>query len=97
MLINDTGVSFVTTDQPIINLLANYQDVTDEVSDIVYYYPISPNLAITINDSNTEDRLNLSKSQVEEYNRKLIDASYEFVFADNEKMLRDICAGDKEQ
>ena len=97
LLINDTGVSFVTTDQPIINLLANYQDVTDEVSDIVYYYPISPNLAITINDSNTEDRLNLSKSQVEEYNRKLIDASYEFVFADNEKMLRDICVGDKEQ
>ena len=91
LLINHTETPFITTDQPIINLLADYQDSTDEVNNLVYYYPISPKVAITVNDSNIDDKLELLKKQVEEYNQKLINASYEFVFADNEKILRDIC------
>lgn len=91
LLINHTETPFITTDQPIINLLADYQDSTDEVDNLVYYYPISPKIAITVNDSNIDDKLELLKKQVEEYNQKLINASYEFVFADNEKILRDIC------
>ena len=55
-----------------------------EVENLVYYYPISPKIAITVNDNNIDDKLELLKEQVEEYNQKLINASYEFVFADNE-------------
>lgn len=97
LLINNTETPFVTTDQPIINLLADYQDSTDEVTNMVYYYPISPKIAITVNDSNIDDKLDLLKEQVEKYNQKLINASYEFIFADNEKVLRTICTGDEKQ
>ena len=39
LLCNDTSFPFITTDQPVINLCANYQDPTDEVTEMVYYYP----------------------------------------------------------
>lgn len=88
LLYNHTETPFVTSDQPIINVLADYQDINDEVEDIIFYYPISPEIAITVNDNNTEDKKQLTEAEVEKYNKMLIDASYEFVFANSEKTIK---------
>lgn len=85
LLHNKTDLPFITTDQPIINLVSDYQDPTDEVDDLIYYYPISTNLAITINDNNTCDSIDLTKKEVDEYNKALIAASYECVFSNSQK------------
>lgn len=87
LLHNKTDIPFITTDQPIINLMADYQDITDQASDILYYYPISSQLAITINDNNIDDEIVLTREEVDEYNKALISASYECVFSNSKEVF----------
>lgn len=87
LLLNHTNIPFLASDQPIINILADYQSFTDEVSDLIFYYPISPKIAITVNDKNNFERYELNESEVELFNQKLIAASYEYVFSNSEECL----------
>lgn len=59
----------------------------EETKELVFYYPISPNIAITVNDENCVDKIELSEGDVEKYNRIIIDASYELIIADNKSVL----------
>jgi hypothetical protein len=88
VLVNETDVPFITSDQPIINLCTNYQQLKEETKELVFYYPISPNIAITINDRNMEDKIKISLEKVDEYNSKIVDASYQFIFADSSEVIQ---------
>jgi len=83
LLVNDTDTPFVTSDQPIINLKADYQNLSNEASELIFYYPISPTVAITVNDENRDNEIKLTKQQVDEYNWKMITSSHENIFANN--------------
>ncbi|MBQ8620167.1 MAG: DUF4238 domain-containing protein [Clostridia bacterium] len=87
LLHNDTNVHFITTDQPVINLEADYSDMTDEVTKIVLYYPITPTLAITVNDDNVHKSIKLSENEVHYYNQRMASASHEMIFADDAELL----------
>ncbi|MBY8177713.1 DUF4238 domain-containing protein [Vibrio fluvialis] len=54
LLINDTDIPFITSDQPIINVYRSFNDKelrTPEEHECDHYYPISPNVAYMINKS----------------------------------------------
>ena len=91
LLRNNTPYHFITGDQPILNLNADYQVQTDQVDSMIFYYPIAPTLAITVNDSNSENIIELPINEVDYYNRKITAASYEAIYADSCSML-DYCS-----
>ena len=75
------GNPFLTSDQPVINLKADYHTVTEEIDGIVFYYPITPNLAILVNSDYLNDEYNVTETEVDKYNRAVIAASNEFIFS----------------
>ena len=81
ILVNETAVPFLTSDQPVINLKADYHTVTEEIDGIVFYYPITPNLAILVNSDYPNDEYNVTETEVDKYNRAVIAASNEFIFS----------------
>jgi len=87
ILVNDTGTPFITSDQPVINLKANYQNLNEETNDLVFYYPISPNIAITVNDDNNNDKIMLNEQQVDVYNWAIVKSSYQNIFADRKDIF----------
>ena len=89
---NQTSTPFLTTDQPVINILADYQVITDMPRDIVLYYPLSPNIAITVNDANKECFIDLTETEVEKYNCLLAAASFELIFSNLKEVIeRYVC------
>lgn len=87
LLINETDIPFLTSDQPVINICANYKQLDEETKELVLYYPISPKIAITINDENLENEIKLNVEKVDEYNSAIINASYQNIFADKLEVL----------
>ena len=83
LLINSSRQNFLTSDQPVINLEANYS-VAEDTKELVFYYPISPRVAITVNDRNIEDEMLVEEARVHDYNNKLITASYRNLYSLNE-------------
>jgi phosphoribosylformylglycinamidine (FGAM) synthase PurS component len=45
---NDTSIAFLTSDQPVFNLLADDVDESGATKDLEFYYPLTPNIAITV-------------------------------------------------
>lgn len=87
VLVNDTAVPFLTSDQPVVNLKAVYKSITEQVSGIVFYYPITPQLAILIGSECTKTKHAVTTLEVDKYNSAIIAASNEFVFADTDSAL----------
>lgn len=71
-----------------VNLKADYQNLSSTTKELVFYYPISPNIAIAINDENSEDKIDLSEQQVDEYNRIIVNASYQNILANDIAVLK---------
>lgn len=88
ILNNKTSTPFITTDQPVINILADYQDITDIPTDVILYYPLSPTTAITINDANEEHYIDLNETEVKQYNDMLTAASFEIIFSNSEETVK---------
>ena len=83
IIINKTSTAFITSDQPVINIKADYNDLSSEPSDLVLYYPVSPLVAVLINDYNAEIRVELdSEKDVEQYNDLIKLASNKMIFSD---------------
>ena len=88
LLKNKTSIDFVTGDNPIINLCANYEG-EKELDKDEWYYPITPHLALICKNnikSNaikeiTEERL------VEDYNFKIAQAATKQVYASTKQQL----------
>ena len=91
---NNTGVPFITGDQPVINLFSSTQ-LTEAPRLLCLYYPITPWLAIVL-DEVTErcaygtDKLSLD--QVSKLNREMHAASFMQVFGHSRESLTLPCS-----
>jgi hypothetical protein len=86
MVHNDSSISFITSDNPVINL---YPD--EAHADVcALYYPVSPTRAIIFGDVK-EDIVrpvwSITAEQAKQLNRKLAASSHEMVFADSQSAL----------
>lgn len=88
LLKNETNIPFITSDQPVINLFADYRMLGKVVNGLALYYPISPNIAIIINGEDLRGTINLDEQQVDIYNKKIIDSSYQYIFANNADVIK---------
>lgn len=82
LLMNETGKYFITSDQPVINLLSEEAKKPNQY-DIELYYPITPNIALLV--TNNDKYINKSVIDLEEYevdflNGKIKSHSNEFIF-----------------
>lgn len=88
LLVNQSDIEFITGDQPVINLCADYKKSDAEVDKLVFYYPLSPIYAVIINENENNDNYEeLKEEQVDYYNRKIVDASYEQYYASSKEMI----------
>jgi hypothetical protein len=90
LLENHTGVPFITSDQPAINLLSSAQPGKGP-EHLALYYPISPNLALLLDDPDKSCGLSaspLSSEQVTSLNVTIASKSYRQTFANTADVLR---------
>ena len=87
LLVNKTDIPFITSDQPVINLYADYQKPEEEPNGLTFYYPISPDVAILLNSEDTQNKVYLTREQVDYYNRTIIQASYQCIFANKREVI----------
>lgn len=84
LLINQTDLSFITNDNPAINLS---KVDGKEVLDFDLYMPISPQYAIRLNKNYKKKKLEylplLNRDEVDGYNHYIIASSLDMLFADN--------------
>ncbi|MDI1279662.1 DUF4238 domain-containing protein [Methylobacter sp.] len=90
LLKNNTISEFLTGDQPVINTYAIGLAEEETPEELEFYYPVSPNLAILIT-KNIEVRnsniLLLNKSQVDDYNKMIVQQSHSQLFASSKEAL----------
>ena len=87
LIVNNTSEPFITSDQPVINLKANYKSINNAPTELIFYYPISPKYAILLNDNNTEKRIIATEKDIEYYNSKIMNSSYENIFSNNKSLF----------
>mgnify|MGYP000966756373 CR=1 FL=1 len=89
---NSTEDHFITSDQPVFNILNDKVNDMGEVTEIEFYYPISPEIAIRLHFDNSQVEKYVEESitsdKVEYFNRKVFDNSDFFIFADSNELLR---------
>lgn len=88
LLRNCSEISFVTGDQPAINLKV---DAFSEPQNLSIYYPISPSLALLLGD--VDEQLpfaseKLTAAQALAFNERMLRASYKQLFAQSEESLK---------
>lgn len=84
MLLNKTSANFITSDEPIINLCVDYKNTSSEqVSDMVLYYPVSPKIALLCKHGNCKNEKRIIKEikEIKELNLKMFDAASRQVFS----------------
>ncbi len=87
---NISKVDFITSDQPITNLLEDEKDEKGNVKSLEFYYPISPKIALKIhyNDEGLKfDHIKAKKEKVNCLNQIIFNRSEEFIFACTTKEL----------
>lgn len=92
LLINNTDKSFITSDQPIINV---HQALNNEITppkdhECDFYYPISPNIAYMINKSNRfpSGEVQVSADFVDEVNVKIAKRANFHIIGNSEGALK---------
>jgi len=89
---NKTDNHFITGDQPVFNILNDKLNETGEVIDLELYYPLTPQHALSIHFRPDQTEKYVSKSadneMIESLNRKVLENSDFFVFADSEVQLK---------
>lgn len=92
LLINDTSMPFITSDQPIVNA---YQFLTDKVKppmhhECDFYYPISPTIAYMVSNSArfTSSEVHVKLNFVEEMNIKMAKRANIHLFGSTKESLR---------
>jgi len=79
---NKTAIPFITSDQPVINLKADYKDLSKETTELVFYYPVSPTIAILLNDKKIKNKLELTNDfEAKKYNDLIARASNKMLFS----------------
>lgn len=92
MLLNDTEVAFVTSDQPVVNVyksLAEFEVVQPADHECDFYLPISPSVAYMINNSDKyEQGINIvSSDTVNELNIKLSRRASNYIVGNSRESL----------
>ncbi len=88
LIINRTDVPFITSDQPVINLKADYKDFSNQPDELVFYYPISPRVAVRINDDLCVKKIELTNSSdIYEYNDLINRAAYKMIFSKDKSVI----------
>jgi hypothetical protein len=89
---NNTGVPFITGDQPVINLFSSPQ-FTEPPPLLAFYYPVTPWLAIILDESKERCGYGtkaLSIDQVSKLNSEMHAASFAQVFGHSREVLESI-------
>ena len=88
---NDTANHFITSDQPVFNILNDQTNENGEVTHLEFYYPISPKHALTIHFRDDQVDKFVSKiaddTMINYFNKKVFDNADFFVFADTKDQL----------
>lgn len=93
ILINETEIPFITSDNPVINIhscVSETEMTPPEYAD--FYYPISPRVAITICDSNRfqPGKNVISESTVKELNSKIAGHAMINIIGNSEQVISDL-------
>lgn len=87
---HDSDLSFITCDQPVINLVGNITDEEGAVKNLIFYYPISPNNAIKISFEKSGEKYQhqiLKSEEIHLFNCKMRDEYNEFIFSNSSSEL----------
>jgi hypothetical protein len=94
MLENDTGIPFITGDQPVVNLLPSPNpDKPPEL--LALYYPLSPSTVLIIDEVNRRCGYTsgaISVEQVRTLNRRISEASHHQLLGSSKRVLQDLAA-----
>jgi hypothetical protein len=91
-LINNTSISFITGDQPVLNTYTVGKWGREIPSGTQFYYPISPSFAILVStESSSSAEVFLTKEQVWDYNLSIYDVHHEQLYANSAHILEE-CA-----
>ncbi|ULQ61033.1 DUF4238 domain-containing protein [Brucepastera parasyntrophica] len=87
LLENNTQESFITGDQPIINLKSNFFDTGEPAKELVLYYPVTPNIAIIIAETDKEViPINIDRANY--LNNKVYEISQNQIYSNKENLIK---------
>jgi hypothetical protein len=88
---NNTTNHFVTGDQPVFNVLNDQLNEKGEVAELEFYFPLTPKHALNIHFRSDQADQFVNKQAdatlIDYLNKKVVDNSDYFVFADNKEQL----------
>ncbi|WP_048836933.1 DUF4238 domain-containing protein, partial [Acetobacter orleanensis] len=93
---NKTDITFLTSDQPIINLDA--RDDGSSPAHLSWYYPLGPRLALLFPEPGKHEEFYgkvLDSDQVDYLNKRVVDLSHAQFYADSQRMIERYVENDK--
>ena len=81
-----SSIKFITSDQPIINLKANYR-FEEETNELLLFYPLSPDIALLIGKGIDKYPDNLDDDTINELNSKMDAAKDKYLFFSSEGQM----------
>ncbi|MCP4267927.1 MAG: DUF4238 domain-containing protein [Candidatus Brocadiaceae bacterium] len=82
---NNSDEGFLTSDQPVFNLLAESNNNFGTPEKVKLYFPVTPKLALVFEDKN--EITSNKKYEADKLNRFVIKSSREFVFSETRELL----------
>ena len=92
LLTNNDGIPFISGDQPIINSLCDYS-VDKPPESLELYYPVSPNKALLISDTNYLQEPSIVKindTEINKYNSLILGACEEQIYSVKKETLEEL-------
>lgn len=81
LLVNNSDIDFITSDQPVINT----DSLSNPITKLDFYYPVSPKLAIFIFNTSASKLNNfvqeLSDNEVTQYNNLMLSLSSKYIYS----------------
>lgn len=90
LLKNETEIKFITGDQPIINTYATDLPVSEPPTELEFYYPASPSLAVLLTNKGSYvkgEKVSLSSKDVEEFNTQIVKQSHSQIYSSSRNCL----------
>lgn len=90
-LVNDTGIPFVTSDNPVVNMHSSVDKLQpgEAPLDMDLYFPISPRYGYMLNDSPDFNYLmgGISEADVQRFNAKITDRAHLSIYSNERSVL----------
>ncbi|WP_217581557.1 DUF4238 domain-containing protein [Lysinibacillus sp. GbtcB16] len=91
-LLTNSKSTFITSDQPIVNIKGKYSNDV-ETEELELYYPISPSKALLISDINNSpkpDIFEINEEEIKKYNSIILNTCEEQIYLNNIDILKDL-------